>query len=254
MTFFCLSEAVNRTGDTVSAGFLKHNSKYLLDITHFSWFNRAMNNLAVDFFKNIPQLNKDYTTPEMRKKAVVILGSSRTTEPLLEYMQLCSETTKELVKNGFNIVTGCGSNGIMGAAYNAAKENSAINLKGKPIQNLAIIVNPLWGDENLKDCIIIGKASSEAERIIKFTKVADCFIFFPGGTTTLQEAATIIRYNVHNEENKFKKIILVGKEYFDGMKKQYETMAKMKFLKKVPDYFFKILSEKNEIINAIIKR
>lgn len=213
-----------------------------------------MKNLAVDFFKNIPQLNKDYTTPEMRKKAVVILGSSRTTEPLLEYMQLCSETTKELVKNGFNIVTGCGSNGIMGAAYNAAKENSAINLKGKPLQNLAIIVNPLWGDENLKDCIIIGKASSEAERIIKFTKVADCFIFFPGGTTTLQEASTIIRYNVHNEENKFKKIILVGKEYFDGMKKQYETMAKMKFLKKVPDYFFKILSEKNEIINAIIKR
>ena len=213
-----------------------------------------MNNLVVNPLKNIPDLDRKYTTPERRAKAVVVLGSASTTEPLMEYMDLCAKTTKEFVNLGYNIVTGCGTKGIMGSAYNAAKEASAVNLKGKPVQNLGIVVNPLWGDENLKDCIIIGKASSEAERIIKFTKVADCFIFFPGGTTTLQEAATIIRYNVHNEENKFKKIILVGKEYFDGMKKQYETMAKMKFLKKVPDYFFKILSEKNEIINAIIKR
>ncbi len=211
-----------------------------------------MNNLVIDAFRHIPALNNSYTTPKMREKAVVILGSSRTTEPLMEYMDLCSKTTEELVKSGYNIVTGCGTKGIMGAAYNAAMNSSALNLEGKPVQNLAIIVNPLWGDENLKDCIIIGKASSEAERIIKFTKVADNFVIFPGGTTTLQEAATLIRYNVHSEENKFKKIILVGKEFFSGLKNQYETMAKMQFLKKVPDYFFKILSDKNEIIKAVL--
>ena len=142
----------------------------------------------------------------------------------------------------------------MGAAYYAAKEASALDMNGKPVQNLAILVDPLWGDENLRDCLLIGKASSESERIVKFTKVADNFVIFPGGTTTLQEAATLIRYNVHSEENKFKKIILVGKDFFAGLKNQYETMAKMRFLKKVPDYFFKILSEKNEIVNAILKR
>lgn len=213
-----------------------------------------MNNLAVDLFNNIPVLNKNYTKPEMREKAVVILGSSRTTEPLMDYMNLCAQTTRELVKNGYNIVTGCGTKGIMGAAYYAAKDSSALDMKGKPIQNLTIIVNPLWGDENLNDCVIIGKASSEAERIVKFSKVADNFIIFPGGTTTLQEATTLIRYNVHSEENKFKKIILVGKEFFSGIKQQYETMAKMQFLKKSPETFFKILSEKKEILKNILGR
>ncbi len=213
-----------------------------------------MNNLAIDALRHVPPLDSVYTAPKMREKAVVILGSSKTTEPLMEYMELCSDTTKELVKNGYNIVTGCGTKGIMGAAYYAAKEASALDMNGKPVQNLAILVDPLWGDENLRDCLLIGKASSESERIVKFTKVADNFVIFPGGTTTLQEAATLIRYNVHSEENKFKKIILVGKDFFAGLKNQYETMAKMRFLKKVPDYFFKILSEKNEIINAILKR
>ena len=39
----------------------------------------------------------------MKAKAVVILGSSKTTEPLMEYLDLCSQTTKALVQNGYNI-------------------------------------------------------------------------------------------------------------------------------------------------------
>lgn len=217
-----------------------------------------MNNLAVNLLQSlppsIPQLDKQYTRPEKRAKTVVILGSSKTTEPLIEYLDLCSKTTKELVQHGYNIVTGCGTKGIMGAAYYAAKESSATDLNGKPVQNLAIIVNPLWGDENLNDCVVIGKANSESERIVKFTKVADNFVVFPGGTTTMQEATTLIRYNVHSEECGLKKIILVGKEFFAGLKQQYETVAKMKFLNKPPEKIFKILSNKNEIINAILKK
>ena len=213
-----------------------------------------MNNLAVDLFNNIPVLNKNYTKPEMREKAVVILGSSRTTEPLMDYMNLCAQTTRELVKNGYNIVTGCGTKGIMGAAYYAAKDSSALDMKGKPIQNLTIIVNPLWGDENLEDCVVIGKASSEADRIMKFTKVADNFVIFPGGTTTMQEATTLIRHNFHSYESGLKKIILVGQDFFSGLKAQYDKMAKMQFIKKSPEAFFKVLSSKNEIISAILKR
>ena len=141
----------------------------------------------------------------------------------------------------------------MGAAYNAARENSALNLKGKPIQNLSIVVNPLWGDENLEDCLIIGKAGSESERIVKFTKVADNFVIFPGGTTTLQEAVTLIRFNAHSAENGLKKIVLVGKEFFAGLKQQYENMARMGLLSKKNDEIFKILSEKQDIVNEITK-
>ena len=213
-----------------------------------------MKNLAVDALRNIPVLNKYYTQPEMRAKAVVMLGSSKTTEPLMEYMDLCAKTTKDLVNKGYNIVTGCGTRGIMGAAYNAARENSALNLKGKPVQNLSIVVNPLWGDENLEDCLLIGKAGSESERIVKFTKVADNFVIFPGGATTFQEAATLIRLNVHSLESGVKKIVLVGKEFFAGLKQQYESMANMGLLRKKPDEIFKILSEKQEIVNEIVKK
>ncbi len=213
-----------------------------------------MNNLAVDALRNVPALDTRYTAPEMRKKAVVVLGSSKTTEPLKPYMNLCSEITKSFVQNGFNVITGCGTKGIMGSAYFAAKNASAVDLAGKPIQNLAIIVNPLWGDENLHDCILIGKASSESERIKKFAKVADNFVIFPGGVTTLQEAATLIRHNVHSCEKSLKEIILVGKEFFDGLKQQYEALARLKLIKKEPDAFFKVLSEKNEILKAILKR
>lgn len=83
----------------------------------------------------------------------------------------------------------------MGEVYNSAKEASIKDAVGKPLQNLAIIVQPLWGDENLQDCIPIGKANSESERILKFTQVADNFVIFPGSATTLQEATTLIQNN-----------------------------------------------------------
>ena len=65
-----------------------------------------MNNLVVNPLKNIPDLDRKYTTPERRAKAVVVLGSASTTEPLMEYMDLCAKTTKEFVNLGYNIVTG----------------------------------------------------------------------------------------------------------------------------------------------------
>ena len=221
---------------------------------YFVCFNDFMNNLAVDLLKNVPALDKRYTTSEMRKKAVVVLGSSKTTEPLMKYMDLCSETTKAFVQSGFNIVTGCGTKGIMGSAYYAAKSASAVDLSGKPVQNLAIVVDPLWGDENLEECVLIGKASSESERIMKFAKVADNFVIFPGGVTTLQEAATLIRHNVHSSESMLKKIVLVGKDFFAGLRQQYKALADLKLIKNDPDAYFRIISEKNEILKTIFKK
>ena len=213
-----------------------------------------MNNLAVDVLRNVPALDKRYTAPDMRKRAVVVLGSSKTTEPLMQYMDLCSETTKAFVQSGFNVVTGCGTKGIMGSAYYAAKDASAVDMSGKPVQNLAIIVSPLWGDENLEDCVLIGKAYSESERIMKFAKVADNFVIFPGGVTTLQEATTLIRHNVHSKERGLKKIVLVGKEFFAGLKQQYEALADLKLIKNRPDAYFKVLADKSEILKAILKK
>ena len=65
----------------------------------------------------------------------------------------------------------------MGESYNAAFKNSKIE-NGKHIQNLAIIREALWGGENLDDCVIIDKATSEGDRIEKFCKVSNTFILY----------------------------------------------------------------------------
>ncbi len=206
-------------------------------------------------FANVPYLDKKYTTQENRGKTVAILGSSKQTDAILNSMDLCSKTTKDLIKSGHNIVTGCGSNGIMGAAYDSAKTYSKKDTeKGQPIQNLAIVMEPAWGDEDLENCIPIGKAKSEEERINKFTKTADTFVIFPGSATTIQEAVSLIQKNEYKSKDQpAKKIILVGKEFFSGLEKQYNKLYESKLLRSDPENLFSIVDTEEEILDAISK-
>ena len=210
-----------------------------------------------DSFDSVPtRINKKYTNAKSRAKTITVLGSSRTKDSILESMELCSKVTKDLVLNGYNILSGCGSDGIMGAAYNAAKENSIKDLKtGKPLQNLSVLMVPPWGDENIKDCITIGKAKSENERIAKkFAKASNTFVIFPGSATTLEEATSLIQQNEYAHNNvKLKKIILVGKEFFSGLTQQYQKLFDSKLLKHSPDELFKVLNTKDEILKEIFR-
>ena len=86
-------------------------------------FERNMIN-SIDLTANIPSLNSNYTNAESKRKTVAVLGSSGSTEPLEKYLKASSEITRHFVENGFNIVHGCGSHGIMGEVYNAAKETT----------------------------------------------------------------------------------------------------------------------------------
>ena len=93
----------------------------------------------------------------------------------------------------------------MGAAYNAAKTYSKKDEENKPSQNLAIVKTPLWGDEDIENCVVIDKADSEAQRIEKFSDLADKIVIFPGGAATLQEATTLISKNNYTPKEKRKK-------------------------------------------------
>lgn len=204
---------------------------------------------SIDLINKTPNLNSNYTTLESRQKTVAILGSSASTESLEKYLKASADITRHFVENGFNVVHGCGSHGIMGEVYNAAKEVSIKDSSGKPLQNLAIIVEPLWGDENLIDCIPIGKANSEAERIVKFTQVADNFVIFPGSTTTLQEASTIIQNNRYSKSDQVKKVILFGTDFWDGFIAQYKKIFEMKLLKENPiGKLFHVANSKKEVL------
>lgn len=210
---------------------------------------------SIDLINNIPSLNNRYTSPDSKQKTIAILGSSGSTEPLEKYLKASSDITRYFVENGYNIVHGCGSHGVMGEVYNAAKENSIKNSEGKPLQNLAIIVQPLWGDENLQDCIAIGKANSEAERITKFTQVADNFVIFPGSATTLQEATTLIQNNRYCKDGEAKKVILFGAEFWESLVNQYKKIFEMKLLKENPiGKLFHIANSKEEVLKLILRK
>lgn len=183
------------------------------------------------------------------RETVAILGSSKETQDILGHMDICSKITKELVLSGKNVLTGCGSMGIMGASYNAAKEHSTKDGKGRPEQNLAITVEPLWGDEDLENCTVIAHASSEADRIKKFQQHADKFVIFPGSAGTLQEISTLIADNYYKRENK--EIILVGKEFFKGIEEQYQKMYEADLIKCPPDKLFKLVDSEEEINEAL---
>lgn len=206
--------------------------------------------MNVTFQANIPKtISPIYKTAESKKNTVAILGSSKATPDIMDYLEMCSAYTKNLVLSGKNIVHGCGTAGIMGAAYNTAKEFSAKDENGKPQQNLAILANPLWGDEDLENCVPLTVANSEAERIEKFVEVADTMIIFPGSVTTLQEAATLITKNYYGKDEDKKKIILVGKDFFKGLAEQYQKLYESKLIKCKPEELFTIVDKKYDIKN-----
>ncbi|MCD7780031.1 MAG: LOG family protein [Candidatus Gastranaerophilales bacterium] len=209
--------------------------------------------MNVTFSSSIPSdISSKYLSPESRKNTVGILGSSKSTDEITDYMTACADITKGIILSGKNIVHGCGNQGIMGTAYDAGKTYSKKDKDGKPEQNLAIIANPLWGDEDLDNCIPLTSTNSEAERIEKFAQVANSFVIFPGSSTTLQEAATLITKNYYGKSEDKKQIILVGKDFFKGLQEQYQKLYDCKLIKCPPEELFTIVDNEEEI-NDIIK-
>lgn len=207
---------------------------------------------GASFQANIPKvISSVYRTTQSKSNTIAVLGSSKSTNDILKYMDICSKSVRAMVLNGKNIVTGCGSMGIMGSAFYSAKNNSKKNEEGKPLQNLAIVTEPLWGDEDLENCIALASANSEAERIEKFSEVADTMIIFAGSTTTLQEATTLITKNYYGKEEDKKKIVLVGKDFFNGLIEQYNKLYETGLIKSKPSELFTVVDNEEELKQVI---
>ena len=172
-------------------------------------------------------IQDQFISSDSKSKTVTILGSSRDADSIKGSVAKAFDIARTLVNRGYNVLTGCGDKGIMGAAYKGA--SSAEKDPEAPEHNLAVLVNPLWGDEDTKHCKVISKAAaSEADRIENgFLKASNSFLVFPGGACSIQEASTLIAKNKYRPKNAPPlKIMLVGKDYYRGLKQQYEDMEK----------------------------
>ena len=208
--------------------------------------------MKISFTANIPKnIYPKYLSKSSKDNTVTILGSSKPTDSIMDYMEICSASTKAMVLNGKNIVHGCGTQGIMGEAYKSGMDYSKKDASGKPIQNLAILTKPLWGDEDLENCIPLVCAKNETDRIEKFAQVSNTIVIFPGSAGTLQEAATLISKNYYGKPEDKKKIILVGCNFFKGLIDQYNKLYKSGLIKQPPQELFNVADSKEEIMQLI---
>ena len=210
--------------------------------------NLLENNIKI--LKQTPVMDSRYYFPEKKEKCVVILGSSRNSKEVDKYLQACSDITRHFVENGYNIAHGCGTKGIMGEVYTTAQKYSLKDENNKPVQNLGIITEQLWGNENLKDCVLIGKAANEGDRIEKFVKVSDKFLIFPGSAGTIQEASTLVQKNVYGQ--KPLKVVLFGSEFWKPFKMVYEKIAEFDLLKN--GYLFDIADNISDAVRLLLKK
>ena len=211
-----------------------------------------VNYMQISFRANIPKtIPEKYYASQSKANTVAILGSSKSSDDILKYMDMCSDITKAIILSGKNIVHGCGNSGIMGSAYKAGQKYSKRDEQNKPLQNLAIIANPLWGDEDLENCIPLTTTNSEAERIEKFADVANTIVVFPGSVSTIQEAATLIAKNYYGKPESKKQVILIGKEFFKGLTTQYEKLYKAGLIKCPPESLYRIVDNESDLLNLI---
>ncbi len=193
----------------------------------------------------------NFKSNKKEPSTVAILGSSRGNDSIMKYMNLSSDVAKSIVLSGHNVIHGCGQCGIMGAVYDSAAKYSKKDESGRPKQNLAIVKEPLWGDEDLENCVVVGKAKSEAQRIKMFSDKADSIVIFPGSAATIQEAATLISKNNYSPKEDRKKIILVGHDYFSGLIRQYQDIYKNGLLSDKPQNLFSVVDSKDEILKEL---
>lgn len=208
---------------------------------------------AFDKIPTVELMDSKYI--ENRAKTFSLLGSSKTVQSIESYEKQCDELVTILVKDfGFDCIHGCGADGIMGAAYRAAKNASIKDSNNRPIQNLAILADPCWGDENIFDCFPIAKAKGETERVKAFRKVSDIAIIFPGRLTTFLEGLSLIQQNDYaKEDNALQKIIVVGKKLNRGLLTQVKTNKNAGLINHDPKDLFSIVESNKEIIRTIKK-
>ncbi len=175
--------------------------------------------------------------------AVTMFGSSRMPKDS-RYYQLAQEIAFKLSQIGYTIITG-GGPGIMEAANRGAQEagGSSVGLnielpdeqKVNPYVNLAIGFRYFF------------------IRKVMFIKYTSAVVILPGGFGTLDECFEVLTL-IQTEKIRPFPIILVGKEYWQGLLDWLETTVVKRGMVSPKEFSsFQIIDDPNQVVK-IIKR
>lgn len=161
-------------------------------------------------FRIMAEFVDGFTLMSKQRNLVSVFGSARL-KPGTRYYKLAEQVASELVKKGFNVLTGAGP-GIMEAANKGAQKQQG-NSVGVAIE--------LPHEQGANQYIDKGRLISFRHffvRKVMFVKYAHGFVVLPGGFGTLDELFEAITLVQTDKTQKFP-IILVGSEYWDGLVK-----------------------------------
>jgi len=173
--------------------------------------------------------------------AVTIFGSARS-KPSDKYYKLTEKLAYKLAKAKYAVITGAGL-GIMEAANKGAKKaggkSVGLNIDVPVVQNPNKYITQLI-DFRYFFC-----------RKVMFVKYAKAFVVVPGGFGTMDEFFESITL-IQTERIRPFPVILIGKEYWQGMMDwMKEHMLKKDLVRKKDLNIFKITDSPDEVLKII---
>jgi uncharacterized protein (TIGR00730 family) len=158
-------------------------------------------------FRIMAEFVEGFTMMSKQRNLVSIFGSARV-KPGTKYYEMATQVARELVKRGFNILTG-GGPGIMEAGNKGAQEVGGDSV-GVNIE--------LPFEQSSNPFIDRGRLLTFRHffvRKVMFVKYAHGFVVLPGGFGTLDELCEALTL-VQTQKTKPFPVVLLGKDYWTG--------------------------------------
>ena len=175
---------------------------------------------AWTMFKVISEFVDGFETLNKIGPCISIFGSARTKSEE-KYYRLTTEIAGRLTEEGFGVITG-GGPGIMEAANKGAFEADGISVGLDIDLPFEQFVNKyVDNDKKLNHRYFF-------VRKVMFVKYAQAFIAIPGGFGTLDELFEVLTLIQTNKISRVP-VILVGKEFWGGMKTWIENIMRDEF-------------------------
>ena len=160
------------------------------------------------------------------------------------YFEATDRLAKELVKNGFSVVFGGGSSGLMGKLADSVLEACG-KIKGIMPQFMNEVE---WGHKHVSDFVY---TNTMHERKAKFLEGTDALIALPGGTGTFEELFEAITLKKLGQFTK-PIIILNTRNYFEPFVQLMNLAITENFMAANQQELWKIVNEPEEVIPAIL--
>ena len=161
------------------------------------------------------------------------------------YYDEATKMGKLLAENGYNLIYGGSSMGIMGAVSKSAKENGS-KLIGIIPERLDEICK--HSDNNTYDEYHITKGMRE--RKAKMDELSDGIIALPGGFGTLEEVSEMIVQKILGYNNK-PIVFLNTNHFYDNLFEFFEQLIFERFAQTKVSYYYYLAQSPEEVIGYL---